>query len=47
MSNRWIIYLVLGRSSRGAAMKPEYVVLFYGVLAMVTFCVLTGIALSM
>ncbi len=53
MSDRWIIYVVLGRSSRAEEawmverrLTQEQMIMLYGVLAMIAFCVLIGIVLT-
>jgi hypothetical protein len=47
MSDRWIIYVVLGQASPAVVMNQEHKFMLYRVLVMAAFCVLTGIALSM
>ena len=50
MSDRWIIYVVLGRASRARTSEPrlteEQTVMLYGVLAMIAVCVLIDLALT-
>ena len=52
MSDRWIIYVVLRRASRAGPwmaeprLTEEQIVMVYGVLAMIAFCLLIGLALT-